>query len=585
MKRVSIQDKKWVVYKHTSPSNKVYIGITSLDPKQRWANGLGYRTQTVMWNAIKKYGWDNFKHEILESDLSYDEAREKEIYYIDKYKSNCRKYYKPTMGYNMDDGGCTGNGHPFSDEAKKKVSNSTYHLAKRKSIDCYDMLGNLTGIYPDLPAILKDYPTIAKTNIVKNCKGIINSLQGFRFFYHEDTNGKEKIEPYSYFIEKKAKNERVVSQYTLDGEYVNTFNTVLEAAKSINADSTKIRKVCNQEQRTFKGFQWVYGSKEENGLFLEPRVYDNYNERVIDGKIVKYKNLTGTHINNLTVLKIAETEEDFKYCKLFNKKTNNKTDNKKRIYWVCRCDCGNIVTVNAENLKSGHTKSCGCNRIKDLTGIVKGNLTVIERDKSIENKEILWRCVCTCGNEVLKPTSYFSNSRKTYMCDECSSKLKSQKLVNVAKRKREQKDLVGLKVGLLTVKHRAEDYVSPKGKRVAKWFCECECGGTNEVTESCLLNGKTLSCGCLNRNSTGKVRVKEDLRNKKFGRWTVLYQGEDRINSKGRHSATWVCQCSCDKGTIKTIPQNCLKSGTSMSCGCLNSELSSERMKKYNSLR
>lgn len=32
----------------------------------------------------------------------------------------------------------------------------------------------------------------------------------------------------------------------------------------------------------------------------------------------------------------------------------------RRTMWKCQCDCGNIVVVRAENLKSGNTKSCGC---------------------------------------------------------------------------------------------------------------------------------------------------------------------------------------------------------------------------------
>ena len=30
------------------------------------------------------------------------------------------------------------------------------------------------------------------------------------------------------------------------------------------------------------------------------------------------------------------------------------------IYWLCQCECGNIVSINDSNLRSGNTKSCGC---------------------------------------------------------------------------------------------------------------------------------------------------------------------------------------------------------------------------------
>lgn len=37
-----VSDKKYCIYKHTSPSNKSYIGITSMNPLDRWKNGNGY---------------------------------------------------------------------------------------------------------------------------------------------------------------------------------------------------------------------------------------------------------------------------------------------------------------------------------------------------------------------------------------------------------------------------------------------------------------------------------------------------------------------------------------------------------------
>ena len=98
------------VYKHTSPSGKVYIGVTKQKPQMRWQNGLGYRTQEYFYRAILKYGWDNFKHEIVYQTDSYEEANSKEIELIAQYKSNDKSY-----GYNLESGG----------NLKKMVSEST----------------------------------------------------------------------------------------------------------------------------------------------------------------------------------------------------------------------------------------------------------------------------------------------------------------------------------------------------------------------------------------------------------------------------------------------------------------------------
>jgi hypothetical protein len=35
-----------------------------------------------------------------------------------------------------------------------------------------------------------------------------------------------------------------------------------------------------------------------------------------------------------------------------------------KVFWLCRCDCGNEVVVNGSNLRSGHSKSCGCWKIE-----------------------------------------------------------------------------------------------------------------------------------------------------------------------------------------------------------------------------
>ena len=69
-----MKDKKWLVYTHISPSNKYYIGITSQNVKKRWRNGNGYKDSVKFYNAIKKYGWDDFKHIVLIDKLDRETA-------------------------------------------------------------------------------------------------------------------------------------------------------------------------------------------------------------------------------------------------------------------------------------------------------------------------------------------------------------------------------------------------------------------------------------------------------------------------------------------------------------------------------
>ena len=89
----------FIVYKHTSPSNKVYIGITKQNPIKRWRGGKGYINNTYFFRAILKYGWNNFQHEILYSELSEKEAKQIEICLIAYYNSTDHNYeYNKTKG-------------------------------------------------------------------------------------------------------------------------------------------------------------------------------------------------------------------------------------------------------------------------------------------------------------------------------------------------------------------------------------------------------------------------------------------------------------------------------------------------------
>ena len=77
--------KTYCIYKHILPNQKVYIGQTC-DVKRRW-RACNYVGNCFFYNAIQKYGWENITHEILEDNLTLEEANEKEKYYIALYQS------------------------------------------------------------------------------------------------------------------------------------------------------------------------------------------------------------------------------------------------------------------------------------------------------------------------------------------------------------------------------------------------------------------------------------------------------------------------------------------------------------------
>ena len=65
--KTNAKDNVFSVYMHTNTINgKKYVGITSKEPTRRWkGNGSGYRNNEHFWNAIQKYGWDNFEHDVI----------------------------------------------------------------------------------------------------------------------------------------------------------------------------------------------------------------------------------------------------------------------------------------------------------------------------------------------------------------------------------------------------------------------------------------------------------------------------------------------------------------------------------------
>ena len=66
------------------------------------------------------------------------------------------------------------------------------------------------------------------------------------------------------------------------------------------------------------------------------------------------------------------TGQRFGKLLVFERETNNSKDF--HTIWKCKCDCGNIVSVRSNNLISGNTQSCGCNKSNGET-LIKQLLT------------------------------------------------------------------------------------------------------------------------------------------------------------------------------------------------------------------
>lgn len=73
---------------HTNlKTKKKYIDITKLDVYTKWDNSLGCSANEKFYSDIKKYGWDNFSHEVLYENLNYADAKKIESKLIKKYSS------------------------------------------------------------------------------------------------------------------------------------------------------------------------------------------------------------------------------------------------------------------------------------------------------------------------------------------------------------------------------------------------------------------------------------------------------------------------------------------------------------------
>lgn len=115
------------IYKFTNKiNNKRYIGKSiDIEKRRKTHERNSVNCDGYFYNAIRKYGLDNFDFSIIE-ECSKEELNEKEKYWIKYYNSNNSEY-----GYNITSGGdglndveAWNKGISWNEETKKKLSES-----------------------------------------------------------------------------------------------------------------------------------------------------------------------------------------------------------------------------------------------------------------------------------------------------------------------------------------------------------------------------------------------------------------------------------------------------------------------------
>lgn len=217
----------YCVYKHASPSGKVYIGITGSRVARRWNSGNGYRQNKYFTSAIAKYGWDSFTHEVLESGLSADDARRREVELIAEYRSADRRF-----GYNQTTGGTL---ELRTDESKARMSE-----VKRKQM-----------LDPEIRERVVASQEYRDKSFFKD--------EAYRAFRSECMKSQWQRPEFRRRMCEAHTGVQLVTSKAFAVVCVETgkaYATSAQAARETGATASNIRTCCKKEHYTAKGFHW-----------------------------------------------------------------------------------------------------------------------------------------------------------------------------------------------------------------------------------------------------------------------------------------------------------------------------------------
>lgn len=260
-----MDNRNYTVYRHTSPSGKMYVGITGQSVETRWGEGRGYKHNEYFTRAIQKYGWNNIQHEILLEGLTKEEAGLAEKIFIGYWDLT-----NPNNGYNLKSGGFddisysisvtdkmskSRKGRRHSEETKRKMSEAQ----RSEKNHMYGKYGELNPMYG------RKHSEESKRRMSINSKGTTHTPE-FKKKRSERYSGEgnpmygKKHTPES--IAKNSMNQpnrRMVEQINKEtGEVIQVFNSIAEASRATTAFAPNIGACCRGLKRSAGGYAWRF---------------------------------------------------------------------------------------------------------------------------------------------------------------------------------------------------------------------------------------------------------------------------------------------------------------------------------------
>lgn len=244
--------RTYIVYKHTTPSGKVYIGITSQSANERWRNGRGYKQNQPFWKAIQKYGWQNIKHEIVAENLDKYHAQEIEKDLILLHNSRDKRY-----GYNVCFGGEDGwVGVKHTQEAREKMSKAKKGKPSSRK-GCHLSDETKLKLSVSHKGKYRGGRIMPHWDYDENGKRVFS--EEHRRKISEKLKGKPKTQTAIEHNRAAQKCKRVTC---VDSGI--TYPSLGEASRALGIDKTQISRVCNGRIKTTSGLTFVWCNEVED---------------------------------------------------------------------------------------------------------------------------------------------------------------------------------------------------------------------------------------------------------------------------------------------------------------------------------